>query len=108
SAGVLVRQIALLEMATREARAVVGGPAMTRVRCTAWPTAACAGALAPRVGAVTFVQRFGEALNLNVHFHCAISRRRVRAGERQGALRRARAALRPRRDGGTSPRRCAS
>jgi len=31
-----------------------------------------AGALAPRVGAVTFVQRFGGALNLNVHFHCAI------------------------------------
>src|SRR6266849_2476521 len=31
-----------------------------------------AGALAPRVGAVTFVQRFGGALNLNVHFHCVI------------------------------------
>jgi hypothetical protein len=31
-----------------------------------------AGALAPRTGAVTFVQRFGGALNLNVHFHCAI------------------------------------
>ena len=31
-----------------------------------------AGALAPRVGAVTFVQRFGGALNFNVHFHCAI------------------------------------
>jgi putative transposase len=31
-----------------------------------------AGALAPRAGAVTFVQRFGGALNLNVHFHCAI------------------------------------
>jgi len=31
-----------------------------------------AGALAPRVGAVTFIQRFGGALNLNVHFHCAI------------------------------------
>ena len=28
-----------------------------------------AGALAPRTGAVTFVQRFGGALNLNVHFH---------------------------------------
>jgi len=31
-----------------------------------------AGALAPRTGAVTFVQRFGGALNLNVHFHCII------------------------------------
>src|SRR5882724_1454286 len=31
-----------------------------------------AGALAPRTGAVTFVQRFGGALNLNVHFHCVI------------------------------------
>src|SRR5712671_6194660 len=31
-----------------------------------------AGALAPRVGAVTFVQRFGGALNLNVHFHSVI------------------------------------
>jgi len=27
-----------------------------------------AGALAPRAGAITFVQRFGGALNLNVHF----------------------------------------
>ncbi len=31
-----------------------------------------AGALAPRTGAITFVQRFGVALNLNVHFHCVI------------------------------------
>src|SRR6266851_3673372 len=26
----------------------------------------------PRAGAVTFVQRFGGALNLNVHFHCVM------------------------------------
>jgi hypothetical protein len=32
----------------------------------------CAGALASRTGAITFVQRFGGALNLNVHFHCVI------------------------------------
>jgi hypothetical protein len=25
-----------------------------------------------RAGAVTFVQRFGGALNLNVHFHCVV------------------------------------
>ena len=31
-----------------------------------------AGARAPRTGAVTFVQRFGGSLNLNVHFHCVI------------------------------------
>jgi hypothetical protein len=31
-----------------------------------------AGALAPHTGAITFVQRFGGALNLNVHFHCII------------------------------------
>jgi hypothetical protein len=31
-----------------------------------------AGASTPRTGAVTFVQRFGGALNLNVHFHCLI------------------------------------
>jgi len=31
-----------------------------------------AGAVGPRAGAVTFVQRFGGALNLNVHFHCVI------------------------------------
>src|SRR5216684_1183562 len=31
-----------------------------------------AGALAARTGAITFVQRFGGALNLNVHFHCVI------------------------------------
>ena len=31
-----------------------------------------AGARAPRTGAVTFVQKFGGALNLNVHFHCVI------------------------------------
>ena len=31
-----------------------------------------AGALAPRTGAITFVQRFGGALNLNVHFRCII------------------------------------
>jgi hypothetical protein len=31
-----------------------------------------AGAAAPRTGAVTFVQRFGGALNLNVHFHCLV------------------------------------
>ncbi len=30
------------------------------------------GALGPRTGAITFVQRFGGALNLNVHFHCII------------------------------------
>src|SRR5712675_86832 len=29
-----------------------------------------AGAFAPRTGAITFVQRFGGALNLNVHFDC--------------------------------------
>jgi hypothetical protein len=29
--------------------------------------------VAPRTGAVTFVQRFGGALNLNVHFHCVIA-----------------------------------
>ncbi|MFL5309593.1 MAG: transposase [Myxococcales bacterium] len=31
-----------------------------------------AGAHAPRTGAVSFVQRFGGALNVNVHFHCVI------------------------------------
>src|SRR5216684_4843608 len=31
-----------------------------------------AGALAPQAGAVTFIQHFGGALNLNVHFHCVI------------------------------------
>ena len=31
-----------------------------------------AGAEAPRTGAVTFVQRFGGALNLNVPYHCLI------------------------------------
>jgi Putative transposase len=31
-----------------------------------------AGASEPRAGAVTFVQRFGGALNLNVHFHCLV------------------------------------
>jgi hypothetical protein len=30
-----------------------------------------AGALSPRPNAITFVQRFGGALNLNVHFHCS-------------------------------------
>jgi hypothetical protein len=30
------------------------------------------GAPASRCGAVTFVQRFGSALNLNVHFHCVL------------------------------------
>src|SRR2546421_9016230 len=30
------------------------------------------GARKARAGAVTFVQRFGGALNLNVHFHCVI------------------------------------
>jgi hypothetical protein len=30
------------------------------------------GALGPRTGAISFVQRFGGALNLNVHFHCII------------------------------------
>jgi Putative transposase len=28
------------------------------------------GVRGTRAGAVTFVQRFGSALNLNVHFHC--------------------------------------
>jgi len=31
-----------------------------------------AGARAPQTGAVTFVQRFGGSLNLNVHFHSVI------------------------------------
>jgi hypothetical protein len=31
-----------------------------------------AGTRTPRTGAVTFVQRFGGALNLNVHFHCVL------------------------------------
>jgi hypothetical protein len=65
-----------------------------------------AGALASRVGAVTFVQRFGGALNLNVHFHCAIPDGVFVRENGRGALRRPRAALR-RRDGGTSPRRYA-
>jgi hypothetical protein len=30
------------------------------------------GAASSRAGAVTFVQRFGGALNLNVHFHCVL------------------------------------
>ncbi len=30
------------------------------------------GARATRAGAITFVQRFGGALNLNVHFHCLV------------------------------------
>jgi len=30
------------------------------------------GVRAARTGAVTFVQRFGSALNLNVHFHCVV------------------------------------
>ena len=30
------------------------------------------GARGSRAGAVTFVQRFGSALNLNVHFHCVV------------------------------------
>jgi hypothetical protein len=30
------------------------------------------GAVRSRAGAVTFVQRFGGALNLNVHFHCVL------------------------------------
>jgi hypothetical protein len=28
------------------------------------------GLRAPRTGAITFVQRFGGLVNLNVHFHC--------------------------------------
>jgi len=31
-----------------------------------------AGARASRPGAISFVQRFGSAINLNVHFHCVI------------------------------------
>ena len=31
-----------------------------------------AGVCEPRAGAISFVQRFGGALNLNVHFHCVI------------------------------------
>ena len=31
-----------------------------------------AGATGPRPGAITFVQRFGSALNLNVHFHMVV------------------------------------
>ncbi|MFL5431400.1 MAG: transposase, partial [Myxococcales bacterium] len=34
--------------------------------------ARCAGASAPRAGAVSFVLWFGGPLNLNVHFHCVI------------------------------------
>src|SRR5207248_3025284 len=30
------------------------------------------GVRGARAGAVTFVQRFGSALNLNVHFHCVV------------------------------------
>ena len=53
-----------------------------------------AGALAPRAGAVTFVQRVGGALNLNVHFHCAIpdaAFARLGPLRRYGALRSHRA-----------------
>ena len=31
-----------------------------------------AGMRCPRTGAITFIQRFGSMLNLNVHFHCVI------------------------------------
>ena len=30
------------------------------------------GVRGTRAGAITFVQRFGSALNLNVHFHCVV------------------------------------
>jgi len=30
------------------------------------------GVRGTRAGAVTFVQRFGSAVNLNVHFHCVV------------------------------------
>jgi hypothetical protein len=37
-----------------------------------------AGALAPRTGAIIFVQRFGGAVSLNVHFHCIITDKEVK------------------------------
>ena len=40
---------------------------MVRIRCVrAWRAR---GALDPRTGPITFVQRFGGLVNLNVHFH---------------------------------------
>jgi hypothetical protein len=30
-----------------------------------------------RLGAVSFVQRFGSALNAHVHFHCCVCHRRI-------------------------------
>jgi hypothetical protein len=38
------------------------------------PRRACANAAAARgrLGAVSFVQRFGSALNAHVHFHCCV------------------------------------
>src|SRR5207248_9409575 len=37
-----------------------------------WLRARRLGVRGTRAGAVTFVQRFGSALNLNVHFHCVV------------------------------------
>jgi len=31
-----------------------------------------AGVVDPRAGAITFIQRFGSALNLNIHFHALL------------------------------------
>jgi len=39
----------------------------------------------PQCGAVTFIQRFGDALNLNLHFH-TLAGRRLRGARRQGIL----------------------
>ena len=67
-----------------------------------------AGARAPQAGAVTFVQRFGGALNLNVHFHCVIPDGVFVREEGAVRLRRVRAALGRRRQGDPAPNRFAT
>src|SRR5437660_187635 len=47
-----------------------GGPCQRSSRTTGGARAM--GEEAGRCGAVTFIQRFGGALNLNVHFHCVV------------------------------------
>ena len=50
----------------------VGGLIVRAVAAWQWRVARARSLAAPRTGAITFVQRFGGLVNLNVHFHLLI------------------------------------
>src|SRR5258705_11909370 len=58
--------------ATAQFRHSSNGNSVLFWAAVSWRGASCDGVRSSQCGAVTFVQRYGDALNANVHFHCLL------------------------------------